>query len=474
MKTNIDCAVNFVRKIETNYDVKSIRVQNLEVWPFLRTAYYSAYSNKYLFSNGQEKTSLWTKIKRVKNIPYGLKNLFKKYDYLVFSNALERVLADGKYINKLAEFLISELGKERVLLIENPVKGIHFKRSKIATENIISLDFFHIFSRLPISKLSKRKLIINNKIILEEINKEYKLNVNYRMLISRFLCCKDLFRIFYRIYKPKSMFISCYYSLMNQAAIYAAKKDGIKTIELQHGIINKKHPAYNIFTNLDKSFFPDYLFSFGDYVRDVFDRNNHFIKSKNVVPIGSMYIDYINNEYEAPRKTIRMFNNFRKQYKKIVAISSQWIIETKLIRFLKKAASLNKDILYIFVPRDINKDYSFAKFPENIIILKGLNVYQVVKEVDFHATVCSTCALEAPALGIPNILINIGGFAKENYLNLLTNQDVTKFVDTEEEFVNTILDWKAKTKEEIKDLHSGFYKQNYRENLRYALRVVLG
>lgn len=465
--------IDFIKEVETEYDVSSITLNGIQVWPFLRTSYDFQYNRCYKFdvlnNNSSKAKSILSKLKRVRNIFYGFWNLFKKYDYMVFSDTFERRLINDKYIDKIAEFLISELGEKKVFLIENPVNGLHFNRSKISTKNIISLDLFHVFCCQP---FFRKKLVINNEVILKEINKKYGLNINYHMLISRFLCYKNLFKLFYKIYKPKAVFINCYYSIIHQAAIYSAKKMGIRTIELQHGIINNQHSAYNVFTHLDKSFFPDYLLTFGDYVKNIFNEGNYFIKRENVLSVGSMYIDYINNEYKPSNKTIQIFTNFRKKYKKIVTISSQWTVEDKLTDFLKKSASLNKDVLYIFVPRDINKNYSNINFPENIIILKSLDVYRITKETNFHATVNSTCALEAPALGTPDILINFDNLAKRYYLDLLINRDIARFVDTEEEFVNTILTWHTKTKKEIISLHNDFYKENHKKYLRRALNII--
>ena len=461
--------IEFLKEVETTYDVKSIKAKGIELWPFLRWPYASAYGNKHVFKITAPKSSLWSKIKRVRNIFYGWRNLLKKYDYLVFSDTLERRLVDGKYIDKIAESLIPILGMDDVLFIEHPISE-HFKLDLISTKNIGSLDTFHILCKFY--SLLNKKIPLKNRELLEKINQEYKLNVDYDEKITRFFCYKELFEKFYSICKPKAIFINCYYSLSHQAALYTAKLMNIKTIELQHGIISKEHLAYNIFTDLDKDFFPDYLLVFGDYVKSVFDGDNYFMSKENVIPIGNMYIDYINNEYEPSAETTTLFKNLRKKYKKIVAVSSQWILENELIDFLIQSASLSRDILYVFVPRDMGKDYSDANFPENIIMLKGLDVYQIIREVDIHSTMWSTCALEAPALGVPNILINIGGFAKKYYLNLLTNRDVTRFVDRTEEFVDTILNWEVKTKEEIKKLHSNFYKQNYKQNLEQALLTV--
>ena len=300
------------------------------------------------------------------------------------------------------------------------------------------------------------------------------MDINYRILISRFFCYAKWFNLFYKIYNLKIIFINCYYSLPHQAAIFSANKIGIKTVELQHGIINDKHPAYNVFIKIDKSFFPNYLLVFGDYIKNIFNKRNYFIKRENVLSVGNMYIDYINNKYKPSRETIQIFINFRIKYKKIVVISSQWTVEDILIDFLKKSASLSKDILYIFVPRDLSKDYSWTDFPENIIILENLNIYQMIKVADFHATVNSTCALEAPVLGVPNILININNQAKMYYSNILTNRDVTRFVNKENEFINLILNRQTKSKKQINNLHRGFYKQNHKESLKQALRIVKG
>ena len=220
--------INFTKEIETKYDVSSITLNGTQVWPFLRIAYYFKYGECYNFDISNRNTSkdIFVKLKRAKNVLYGVDSLFKKHDYLVFSDTLERRLVNGKYIDKIAEFLISELGKERVLLIENPVNGLHFRRSKIPTQNIVSLDLFGIFCYLS---LLKKKLVINGEAILEEINDKYKLDVNYRRLISKFICYRNLFELFYKIYKPKAIFINCYYSLIHQVAIYTAKKMSIKT-----------------------------------------------------------------------------------------------------------------------------------------------------------------------------------------------------------------------------------------------------
>lgn len=465
--------INFIKEVETNNNMTAIKVNNIEVWPFLRSTYFFTYGRNHDFDlpDGQIEKPSSIKIRRLKNIFYGLPNLFNKYDYFIFSNVREIRMIKNIYVNKLADHIMTVLGKEKVLLIESPGNGSHFDQSKISVDHIISSELFLFTCYLPVLK---KNLKIENEKILKNVNKKYNLNVDYHKLIFRFVCYKNLFKLFLKMYRPKLIFITNYYNILHQALIYSAKKLQIPVIELQHGIINPKHPAYNIFTRLDNSFFPDFLFAFGNHTKMVFNQDNYFIKKENIIPIGNIYIDYINNDYKASKSTKIMFKKFRKKYNKIVAVASQWTIEKKLIKFLKKCAALDKNILYIFIPRDLNKDYSLANFPSNIVILKDLNFYQIIKESDFHATVYSTTAVEAPALGVPNMLINIDGFAEKYYSTVLTNHTTTRFVESEEEFVKVLQKYKIINKQRIMSAHEGFYKQDHKKNIQRAINFLEG
>lgn len=462
-------AFDFIKKIETSYDVTTIKIKDLEVWPFLRFAYFFAYRDKDFKIKRTNELKLKKAVRMFKNILYGISNYFKKNDYFIFSNLAGRRLLNGKYVNRLLFVLESELGTEKVLYIENPGKGAHYTINSVSTDKVVSSIFFQVLSYLP---FFRKEVYIENEIILKDINKRHKLNVNYNAIVTKFVRYVLLFKYVFRIYKPKGIFVTQYYSLFHQAAIYSGNMLGINTIEFQHGVINHQHIAYNLYDKMNKALFPKYLFVFGNQVKSIFNESNYFINKNKVIPVGYMYIDYINQEYVPPPNVTNLFDKLRVKFKKIVAVSSQLTIEKELIIFLIKLAALDKDILYIFVPRNVNSNYSEYNFQHNIMIVKNLNIYQIIKESDYHATVYSTCALEAPALGIPNILININNMAKKYYKDILTNPETTKFVNNEEQFLKTLLSWKPKSKNEIMDGHNNFYEQNHKENLKKALRLV--
>ena len=460
--------IEILKEIETKYDVSSITYNNIQLWPFLRIPYYHS-----LFDASNWRKIDFSKSERINNSLYGLGNLFRKYNFFVFTDTGEKRLVNKKYVDKIAETLISEIGRNNTLVIEQPIQGLHFNRQEILSKHIISLELFRflytIIAILSAKFTSNNRLTINNQSILDEINKKYSLNIDYKILIYRFFCYKKLFRNFLKIYNPDAIFINCYYRPEYQAAIYSAKELGIKTIELQHGLINEKHGAYNIFTELDKNYFPDYLLCFGEYFKKSF-KNNNFIGSEHIYSIGSGYIDYINNYYDIDFKLFEVVG----KYEKSVAVTSQYGLESKLINFIKQAAKMDRDILYIFIPRDLDRDYSKYKMPSNIVILKHLDFYKIIKFVDFHSTICSTCAFEAPAMGTPNILINIDNLANEYLSILLKDEEVTKITNSPNEFVNIILNWDMKNSNEIKKRHSGFFADNHREKLRMALSEILG
>ncbi len=463
--------IDFLEEVETTYDVASIKVNNEQVWSFLRIQYESAYFNKYFLEGPeQEEISPSSKINKIKNSVHGFRNIFKKYDYIIFANKGELRLKNDIYVNILAETLLNYLGKEKTLLIEHPAASRHLPISELSMKNIISLYLFTLLNFLNPFPI---KTEIINENILKEINGKYNLNVDYKNKIKKFNSYRILFLIFFKIKKPKLIFISAYSNIVIQAIIHAARTLGIKTIELQHGLINDKHPAYNVYANIEKKSFPEYLLVFGNKIKDTFNAENYFINKNNVFSVGSMYIEFINNDYEISLENKSVLSKFRDNYNKIITVSSQYTVEKELIEFLKKSVSLSNKILFIFIPRDLSKDYSNFNFPKNIVIIKDLDIYQTIKYSDFHATVYSTCALEAPALGIPNILINIKNMSKEYYSEILTNQDVTRFVETPKEFIDLIQTWNTKSKEEIKKLHEGFYAKNHKECLKKALDEIM-
>jgi hypothetical protein len=140
--------------------------------------------------------------------------------------------------------------------------------------------------------------------------------------------------------------------------------------------------------------------------------------------------------------------------------------EEKLINFVVKTALLDLSILYLLIPRHpIQRDYSKLKLPENVEVVTDKDFYEIMMYVDFHSTAYSTCALEAPSLGVQNIMINVDDTSKIHFEKILDDKNITKFVDTPEKYVEAILGFDILDFQTIIQSNEKNIVTNYCENL---------
>jgi hypothetical protein len=454
---------NVLKDIETRYPVDQVVANGEQVWPYLRIAYFFEYRKRVALSEDEKPPNLNgplpQMLKRTKNIFYGLDNWFGKYEYLAFGVTQNRRLVGEEYCDRLLDPIIDELGKDRALYIEFPPQSL-YPINKVHTRNIVCYDFIELCARL-LSRFTPNNYKIENGSILDRIKKEYSLQINDAKLVKLFDSRRRIHNLILRRIKPKALLLTCYYGWL-QPAIKAAKSLGIKVIEAQHGVIGKEHFAYNVYANLDRSFFPDYLLTFGESELKTFD-NSHFIDQCNVYPVGSFYLEYMRTH----RKSDSSIVNKLAGYRKVVGVTLQWTLENRTVDFVCEAANLDRTICYILIPREIREEqYLSWKLPDNVIVIKDKNFYELMSYVDFHSTVYSTCALEAPSLGVQNILINIDGLSLQYYGDILNDERITSYANTAEELVNAVNSFNKFERDTIAELNKFIIRTNYIENVR--------
>jgi hypothetical protein len=151
-----------------------------------------------------------------------------------------------------------------------------------------------------------------------------------------------------------------------------------------------------------------------------------------------------------------------------VAVTLQKTVTEETMAFITEAARLNGKILYLIIPR---QEMSPEKaLPSNLRVITDPNFYELMKYVDVHVTAYSSCAIEAPSMGVRNLLINIGGYAKSYYGHILRDETVTKYMDTPNELVDEILRLPPVDKKGIIEANSALIAPRYRENLEKYLR----
>jgi hypothetical protein len=458
---------NILKEIEEKYPVDTILVDGEQVWPYLRVAYDFQYVDRVSSQKGEKplgpSLSFLAKLKRLLNVPYGMKSWLGKYDYITISTANTRRLISGKYLNILLDPVIDKLGRGKVLYIEIPAPSL-WPIGKIYTDKVVCYDALELLAMIA-ETFTLRRYRIENESILRNINKEYDLSVDYRKVIKRFYARRMLLNLLLRRKKPRVVLLSWYYGLL-QSAIKAAKDLGIKVIEFQHGSIGEEHPEYNVYAELDKSYFPDYLAVFGKKELETF-RNSRFIQPEHVYPVGNFYIEHIRNNYVPEGSLVKKLEG----YNRTVGITLQGIIEKRTIEFAVQAANLDSHIFYILIPRRPQEEhYSTLNLPDNVTVIKDKNFYELMAYVDFHSTVNSTCALEAPSLGVRNILINIDGLSRRFYGNVLNDSRVTRFADTPQEFVSIANSFEKLDRDTVIKLNEDIIAVDYEGNIQELLR----
>lgn len=452
-----------LKEIEESYDTQSILLEGVCIWPIIRFKINEEIrKNKGLKSRTfLLNRSIYKKLLTASF--YGIWEIFKikKYEYWIFSSSDRRKKIRNIYVDRVAEPLAVSLPNS--LMIENPYPlGRHFKKKQLNDCNIISRTLF--FAGTKVSGIFlKRNLPIKNEEVLVEILTENGISIDYIRVLNNYLAQYRFMKLLLSMTKPKAVFFV--YAASSMGFIRAIKEKEIPVIEIQHGIINKSHYAYNVYKDFGKLLFPNYLMTYGQNELKIFNQNNYFIEQRNVFPVGYFFLDEF---LKSPlRESYR--NDLRNRFKKVIVFSLQDPFEEYTFDFLRRVSSLDPSLLYILVPRDIKKAYNNLNLGENVKIERSLNIYECLKMADFHASINSTCAIESLYFGVPNILFDYKNWASEYYNEILVDPKHTKYIKSPEEFITVIKDHEFHSKEIIVEKSKVLIKRNFWENVKEVL-----
>jgi len=432
-------------------------LENIEEWAYIRLKvgfYLKNKSNENDASN-RKKTFQKTlkKLLKIKDIFYGFKNWFGRYEYLFFSDSNERRLIEKKYKDKIMDEII-DISNKKCLMLENVIDRVN---KPIYTLYVVSENVVYYFA-----KLLEFIIIIKNKNDrIQNLLNSHRIEVKVNKEIKRFLALKLIYKIILLIYRPKKVFINCYYCRL--PLVKACHELGIPIVDVQHGVISKEHFGYVSNIKIDKNYIADELLSFGENEKNI---NNLMIKK--VYPIGSYYLTYLQNNFKPDKRIIAL----KKDYEYCIGISMQdqeWEYMS-MINFVNKLANRYKNILFLIIPRR-KKDYFNLIKEDNIKIITFLDCYNIIMHCDIHMTLYSSCALETPSLGIPNILVDVNNMATKYYEDLLSNYH-TKIIKTIEEF-DLVLNYLVKlNKNGIKQHNINVFVNNYQERIKNYFKGI--
>jgi hypothetical protein len=391
---------------------------------------------------------------------YGLKNIFGRYDIWAFSNSLERRLIDGKYTDKLFDYIGNNSGK-RMLLIETRI--VHFYPLKnVASRHVVSRSLLMLFEELY-AKLFLRKVHVNNPSLLNEILASVDGGVDHALLIRKYIAQYRVMSLVLKLFpNPRLVLLSVGYTHFGY--IRAFKEKGIKVAEVQHGIISSNHHGYCYEKALDAIQFPDIVLTNGEREFDVFNEMNAF-PTKNIRSVGSFII-----EHYARSQSLK-----NSDMPRILFTLQDGTMGLKLLKFVLQLRDLAEGRFRILVqPRRTAKASYCVDLPEcELLEFSQSDFYSTIKTCAVHSTVYSTTAIESLSLGVPNILINIEGQAEEQLSSVLGTNPFTKMVNTPEEFCEAFNMLIGAPSLDVMQSNTSCYTPGYKENISSFLKEML-
>lgn len=415
-------SVRLLKEVEKQYDVMSVKYKGVSVWPYVRCYLVDMFG----FQKARKPSA--------SNVLLILKNLFtynplvftRRMDIWSYSGVITRKQIGDKYYHHVSGAL--PFVTENVLNLENPESSRpHYKKKEIPEKYIVSNAWSILLSRGFEYFLRLKKMSVENAYVFEEINKKYNIPFDYyfriRLLYAQKLATDILLKIGK---KPKVVAMECPYD--QSGYVWSFHEHNIPVVELQHGVLNDNHYAYNSMFH-GGILAPDEICVYGDEEYKYLNNRETPFCAK-VTKTGLFILDKANQYFDKD-----IFESERKAYKKIIVVAGQSNCEEKLLAFIEEVSKYTPDIFYAYIPRRICVLDCHSK---NVKIYFNVNIYQYLKWCDLHCTVSSTTCLESQYFCKPNIFIELNNTAREYYGHILKEENGSFFANSIDSFISVL------------------------------------
>jgi predicted transcriptional regulator len=443
-----------IENIESRLNVDRVTVkkfgEEFQIYPWLKGRLFH---KEITGSESMQKKTFGLMIKQLLSVFYGCWNVFGRYDIWAFTSSMERREINGKYYDKLFDYIGNESGKKTLIIELRLFK--YYPYRKIASNRAISKSIF-IFMEEFYSRLFLKMPTIENRDVLNQLYKEFEGTISERSVMRKYLAQYRIMKFWLRLFpNPKKVFMSVSYT--NFGYVRAFKEAGIEVVEFQHGLISKNHSAYFYKSEFNPIQFPDVIATIGEEEVDVFDEENNFAVQK-VIPIGS----YVLDRFSALNNKTSLSHPI-----KVLVALQDGVIGDQLANFISDVLPKLKGLAEItFQPRRTKPEYYQEKFSNLKEVSFSRNqFYQEVLEHDVHVTVYSTTAIEALSLGKQNVLVNIENQSVEQLQDKVGTNEYTNVVNSQEEFVEVLKEISFVEKDKVIASNEHNVKANYKTNI---------
>lgn len=418
---NYKDAVEKIKNIETRYDVMSIKVKGVSVWPFIRIKLTDK-----MFDEGTEaQYSGRLGMKKVLStlFYYNPLRFFKSSKYWIFSGFERRKQVGDKAVMRVSGGIVEIFPSARI--IEKPSAQQHsFPKDYIKERNVISESWFLLAVHLRMFLLKPFKLNVQNEVLLNQIIAECGVSFNVQSVLRQLVSQRVVMsRVLSLSQKPNKVFIECPYPVMGY--VWALHNKGIEVVEMQHGVLNNQHYAYNSLYH-SSILYPDKVCVFGDVeYQYLMSDESHYCK--NVIKTGLYFMEVAEKSFmEDP------FAKWRGEYESIVLVAGQTDADTELTEYVNLSAKEMSNVLFLYVPRHVDDVINVSG--DNVLLCPGVNIYEYMKWCDIHVTVTSTTCLECQYFHVPTIFYDVDNKSSSYYGAVLTEDNGVLYTKSHHDF----------------------------------------
>jgi hypothetical protein len=274
---NLEEVRNKFIELERKYLVFDLNYKGIYYWKLIRMDLYNQIINMKGFVKESHPLSRKDKVNRfLKLLKYSSINFWKRLKLRQCDTVLlthgRKSFINGKFEDIYLYDFINNLkeAKSEYLIIDRPdYYGNHVWKNK---NNFIYFERFGHITRELLYPFFLKNIKLDRTIgVIKELEyfllKDLNINVDLEKLIKkklfRFNTEKKYFDKLLEKIAPKTIYLLVSYG--KEELISSAKERSIKTIEVQHGIINNFHMGYFFPYNFEIPYFPDEVYTFGDF-----------------------------------------------------------------------------------------------------------------------------------------------------------------------------------------------------------------
>ena len=371
----------------------------------------------------------------------------------------------GKIIDPYADFFSDTNLTVHNHTLYNPAKtvGILYSGTNDSTCRIrefVFIVWYKLTRSLGVTKKSKE--IVQ---FLEQVEKtlDIQLDDNYESKVAikanRFLIRKKYYKKMLKN-RFKCIVHGFNYWHAGMALISAAKELGVPTMELQHGLADKNHVAYNFLdSSLENDYFPDFFFTWGDYWSDSVR-----------LPSGSKALSVGFPLMDDSRKSLK---DVQQNENTIIFYSSQ--VREFIMMALSvcdKLTDLGLKVKLKLHPGECKSwktHYPELNDAKLEVLDKPVNVHELMASAKYHVGIGSTVMYEALAFsGTVLIYDHPYSFLMDD----LIEKGYVQLFKEDESLINLITE--NQIDQNYEDICSQLFKQNATRNIEEAIRAIIG